>query len=384
MSDHQAPEKDDKSKASDPAELLKSLISSQPDGAAKQPVEPPRKSAKQFSAAPDVVAKKQPTDQPKQRLDRPNTPAKKRQISWPMGDKLSLYSLVVGILSLVVAIIALPQFASVRPLSRPLLAYETKTTITCPGGLALPQSVDPLHLSPETQDIIQKSLKDFSVLPPVAPLGYFYSNISNTAQDSTQIAIESKISVSVRRSEIPDVINVISYGGCGAGGYQSIIYGIDLGSDKSTPNRTIEYGDSSVDYFTLQPGETTPFKFYFGCDDPGAYSVDIEINYSYLGYSHTAKIIENKTIVCPKHFQRWNVYLNDTWKTGVLTKHTWISGHIDKLDIYSDPIETSKIIAKITDEKAITLFGDYTATKGKIWAHIKVNATGAEGWAISR
>lgn len=397
MSDHKTPEKDGKGKASDPAELLKSLISSQPDGAAKQPVEPPRKSpkqpvepprksTKQLSAAPDVVAKKQPTDQAKQRLDIPNSQAKKRQISWPMGDKLSLYSLVVGILSLVVAIIALPQFASVRPLFRPILAYSSSTGIFCPGGLVLPQSIDPLNLTPEAINLIKSAgeNRDKSFLPPIGQWGYIHSVISNTANDNTQITIDGAVSLSVKRTDIPETINVISYGGCGAGYLESInYYGILLSIASSTSNRVINHQNKKDIYFPLQAGETEPFNFYFKCQDSGEYAITIEVKYSYNAETYTAKIADNHIIICPRKFMRWDVYSTPAWESGVIPKYGWLAGLVNSLEIHSDSNKKSKVIAIIHDQKEVELLGDYVAADDEIWAHIKLKANGAEGWAIS-
>jgi hypothetical protein len=146
--------------------------------------------------------------------------------------------------------------------------------------------------------------------------------LNNITTGKEWIWIDHTVHVRVvtRTKIVPDHVNIISIGQCGATGKNQVFPDIDLQSNLIRYDADTTLND--VDHLKIPPGDFEMLDFHFKCRAPGIYQLRFEIPYSYSGQDGSITVDSATVLMCPKSFTIWLYGAADT-EPYFHGKYTW-------------------------------------------------------------
>jgi hypothetical protein len=195
-----------------------------------------------------------------------------------------------------------------------LIRIDDFAPLQCPILRVMPDHIMPNEDPATARDQLAQAGKQGEFLKwPAGPVQTLVLNgvhpqifqLTNIATGKEWIRIDPTVHVSVLTitKNVPDHVNIIWLGQCGATKEIQTFPDVALQSDFNKYDASTTLKD--VGAFGIQPGEFELFNFRFKCRAPGIYQIRFEIRYGYSGQQGSITFDNASEFMCPKSFSYW-------------------------------------------------------------------------------
>lgn len=200
--------------------------------------------------------------------------------------------------------------------TQPITVQLSWSPIDCVPSMT---RVLPNNSTPASQDVILDAINlgvsnggiqewPFAPLDPFEGSTHdmsFMVKISASPQngDWAKISNAMNLRISSSRNTTVESVNVANlYGGCGTGKIRTFSLA-ELDNNFEEYTQTLHYEDT--DFFTLEPGEFEIFSVDMKCKTPGAFDVNIDIEYELMSDKGFVSLENLPLVICPLDYSIW-------------------------------------------------------------------------------